>query len=613
MISRRNYFIILIVMGIIFVLFQFSQFARSAGNDFNVNKFIELELPEKKPWQQVSLTVDDNLPWGDKEYTVFVGDKGSNIGSIVTQWTYYTKRDILIADSLTDFAKKEHALPEFVIIDSTCVDFDTETQILTDMLNTGNSVILCNLPDVSVIQNNLELKSVLGIDFIKEESVTVEGIKLFAGFLLGGEEIYEPQKKEEEKRQDLELTMPWYIPTGGTKTYMVGVMDEYFDSVIEDYEFKNDYYPAIIWRKSTANGQIFCVNGDYMSTTTGLGILSAMSYELSSYQLYPVVNAQNTLVIDFPLMADENDERFNEIYSRSFNEFQTNVIWASLMALGEQNDLQFTCFMSPKYNYSDPAQPSYDEYNTLLQLFNEKDAEVGLSLEHADGITLLEKLKVDKDYYDGIENRYQNSSAFMDLADIDELDEAVKVAYVRNVRTIACDADVQLPILSYLTDDITLQSLTSNTRYFTYSKDLMLKSIETVLGYDNAKLNMSPVIWPESVDDQWENIYIDMASSLATYWRRFKVFDNTTLTESDQRVRTFLNIDSSSSIDGDVITLNVSGADGNTTWFMLRTHNAKIDEIEGATYKKVETDAYLLTVNSESVTIRLKNTQNINN
>lgn len=608
MISRRNYVIIVIVMGIVFFLFQFSQFVRTINTDYNVNKYKEINVPGNHQWKQTIVRAGEDCDYGQGEYILFVGDTENNVGSIVGQWTLYTKRNLMVCDNITDFKNKQYPNPEFLLVDSSFVDYEKETGLLKEMVGDGVYIVFCNLPAVEVIEGNEELQKLLGIGQIKEKTVTVEGIKLFSGFLLGGEEIYKPKKKQEEERQDLCLEMPWYVTAGGTKTYMVGLMDDYYD----DYEYKNDFYPAIIWRNSLGSGQVFCVNGNYMSETTGLGILSAMIYELSSYQLYPVVNAQNTLVIDFPLMADENNDKINELYARNFNSLQTEVIWPSLISLAEKNNLKYTCFIAPKYNYSDPAKPSYDNYNVLLQLFNERDTELGLSLDHAPGIGLLDKLAYDKDYYDGIENRYESTGAFMDLSDVDDLEEGVKVAYVRNVRTIACDEDIKLPILSYLTDDITLQSLTSNTKNFTYSRDLMLRSIETVLGYDNAKLNLSAVAWPESEEDQWENIFDDMGSSLATYWQKYEVFDRTTLTESDRRVRTFLNLESYSEREDDRITLHVSGTDNEKCWFILRTHGAKINKISGADFEKIEENAYLLTVNEDTVVIDLKSTRDIN-
>ncbi len=611
MISRRNFAIMTVVMGIVVFLFQFSQFVRDMGNHYTDNEYKELSIPANEQWQQDVRHPGNGENFENSKYILYLGDTSSDIGSIVSQWTLYSKRDLAVIDKLGEYKPEKDNVPEFLLVDSTHVNYEKETKALTEISDMGVPIVFLNLPDTDTIESVEGLSELLGILYVQEKMVTVEGIKLFSGFLLGGEEIYQPKKAKEEKRQDLNLEMPWYVTAGGSKTYMVGLMEGYYKE--SKYEYQNDYYPAIIWRNSRGRGQVFCINGNYMSETTGLGILSSVIYELSDYQLYPVVNAQNTLVVNFPLMADENDEEFFGIYSRSAGAFQTDVAWPTLITLAEKDELKYTCFISPKYNYSDPAEPKYDNYNMLLKLFNERGTELGLSLEHAGGISLLDKLDSDKTFYDGIDYKYECTSAFMNLADQDDLDKAVKDAYVKNVRTIACDADVQLPILSYITKDITLQSLTSNTKNFTYSKDLMLKSIETVLGYDNAKIDMSNVIWPENDADHWENIYDDMSSSLVTYWKPYRAFERTTLTESDQRVRTFLNLKSSSERNENTVKLTVEGAGGRESWFILRTHGEKIDSIEGATFEPIETDAYLLTVTAEEVTIVLKSTQTINN
>ncbi|MCQ2519229.1 MAG: DUF2194 domain-containing protein [Lachnospiraceae bacterium] len=609
MISRRNFFISLIIMGTIFFLFQFSQIVKDYGNDYSYNKYRDIGTPKRNEWKQAELNISDDFSeHTDKDYILFLGDEKSDIGSIVSQWTLYTKRNICVIDNLNQYSIEKNGIPEFLMIDSNHLDYDNQTEDIIKLADEGVSMIFLNLPEYEKIRRNIDMLKLWGVQNILSPEIEIEGVKLFSGFLFGGESIYQPQQKEEEKRQDLDLTIPWFQTSGGTKTYMVGLLDEY----LADDEERNEKFPAIIWRNSLTSAQVFCVNGDFMSDTEGLGILSAMVYELSPYQLYPVVNAQNTLVVDFPLMANENNEQFSQIYSRDINSFQTDVIWPTLVTLAEKDKLQYTCFMTPKYDYSDPAEPSYDNYNTLLRLLGEHEAEIGISLEHADGISLAEKVAFDKVYYDGIENKYPATSAFLDLKDEGELEAALKDPYVCQVRTIACDADVSLPILSYITDDITLQSLTSNTKNFFYSKDLMLKSIETVLGYDNAKLTLSDVAWPKSAEDQWENIYNDMASSLKTFWRPFRVFDRTTLTESDRRVRTFLNMDSDYSREGNEITLNVKNTEGETCWFVLRTHGERIASLTGATYKEIEENAYLLELSSDVVKITLKDANAIN-
>ena len=607
MLTKRNYFIMAIIMGITLLLFQFSQWIRDNGNDYTINTYSEIRIPANNAFVQNVAEVGENVKFEEWDYILFLGKTNTNIGSIVSQWTQYSKRDLLLCTSISSFSIERYGNPGFVLVDSQFVDFKKDIKAVKQFTENGVSLVFLNLPGPDVIENDKELAALMGISYVKEKTVNVEGVKLFGGFLLGGETIYKPEKKKEVKRQDLTLEMPWYITQGGTKTYIVGIMDEYYD----DYEFKNELFPAIVWRNSIGKAQVFCVNGDFMADTAGLGILSSMIYELSPYQLYPVVNAQNTLVIAYPLMAEENGEEFERIYSRTPLAFQMDVVWPTLVKFAENDKLKYTCFITPKLDYSDPAQPEYDKYETFLKLFSERNTEIGLCLEHKGDIDLMGKLAYDKDYYDLIEKRYPSTSAFMDKDDAGYLKDIVKDPYISNVRTIACDADIEIPILSYITEDITLQSLTSDTKNFTYSKDLMLKSIETALGYDNAKLDLGTLTWPDYDSDHWEIVYNDMSSSLKTYWMPFRVFERTTLTESDARVRTFLNIDSDNSREGDRITLNVKGTNGEKCWFILRTHGEKIDKISGATYSKIEQDAYLIEVTSEEVTIDVKKSNTI--
>lgn len=601
MINRRNYVIIGVIMLIVLFLFQFSQVIKSQDTDYVVNPYADISLSPDKEWEQTKMSLDSELDFSDKEgdYILFVGDEKTDVGSIVSQWTRYSKRDILTVSKIEKFSKAALPNPEFVVVDSAYVDFSKDLSTLEGLTDKGISIVLCTLPELSEIEENEELRKFLGISYVKEENVNVEGIKLFEGFLLGGETIYEPQKPKEEKRQDMNLSMPWFVTAGGTKTYMVGILDEFY----QDYEYKNDYFPAIIWRNSLGFGQVFCVNGDYMGTTSGLGILSAMINELSPFQIYPVVNAQNTLLVNFPLMSDENEEEFFEAYSRNVSAFQSEVIWPTLISLAEKYDLKYTSFISPKFDYQDPAQPTVESYLTYMQAFRERGTEMGLSLEHEEGVDLLDKLSFDKDFYDGIEQKYICTGAFINLSDIEVLPQALEKSYVRNVRTVACAEDVQIPILSYCAEGVTLQSLTSDTKNLTYSRDLRLKSIETALGFDNAELNFSDVVWPKAEGDYWEIIYNDMSSSLATYWKPFRKFDRTTLTESDERVRTFLNLNYGVVRNGDEIALTVTGRGNDTCYFLLRTHGEEIVDMTGGSFTKVEEDAYLLTIDSDEVSI----------
>lgn len=610
MISRRNFAVITIIMVMVLFLFQFSQIVKSSGNEFMNNDYSDLKFSMNHEWEApiIKLSEDGESSLQEGNYILFVGDVNSNVGSVVKQWTTYTKRALCVVDSISEYVLLTEKLPEFLIIDSSNVDYNEETDELIHMTDEGVSIVFCTLPDSHVIDSNAELKKIMGVNYVKEPEITVEGIHLFSGFLLGGETIYQPKKKSEEFRQDMDLTMPWYVTAGGTKTYMVGMMDEYYG----EYEYKNDYFPAIIWRNSLGNAQVFCVCGDYMSQTSGLGILSAMIYELSDYQLYPIVNAQNTLLVNFPILANENEQEFKQIYSRSVESFQADVIWPTLISLSEKYGMRYTAFVSPKYDYKDAAQANPDVYYDFLEKMHERRTEVGASLQYAKGTLLQDKLGYDEKFYTDLDAYLETSSAFINIEDADNINDIQQKEFAKNIRTVACKEDIQIPILSYLENDVTLQSLTSDTKKLTYTRDLRLKSIETTLGYDNAELNFSDVIWPVNEEDHWQNIYTDMSSALTTYWKPFGVFDKTTLTESDQRVRVFLNMDYEQSRDGDSIALHVKGRDGNTCWFLLRTHGEKIIDMTGGSFEKVEDGTYMLTIEADDVILQLESVETMN-
>ena len=110
----------------------------------------------------------------------------------------------------------------------------------------------------------------------------MDGIHLYAGFLLGGETYYQAVEDEDKGYQDMELRFPWYQLASGTKVYMTGIP--------EDESIDTEDYPVVIWRKSFGSAYVFAVNGGYMEGVTGLGLLSAMSAEIYSYEIYPAVS-----------------------------------------------------------------------------------------------------------------------------------------------------------------------------------------------------------------------------------------------------------------------------------------------------------------------------------
>ena len=130
-----------------------------------------------------------------------------------------------------------------------------------------------------------------------------------------------------------------------------------------------------------------------------------------------------------------------------------------------------------------------------------------------------------------------------------------------------------------------------------------MRSIQSSLGYTNVMLNMQDIFWPKRKKDRWQTMQRRFSSNLLTYWKKFKDFDSTTLSESNTRTRTFLNLDFSESRTDDEITVKTTETG---SWFILRTHGEEIKDIEGGTQKKLEDDAYLIQVQDVTVKIQLE-------
>ena len=110
---------------------------------------------------------------------------------------------------------------------------------------------------------------------------------------------------------------------------------------------------------------------------------------------------------------------------------------------------------------------------------------------------------------------------------------------------------------------------------------------------------------PENEKDQWENLADKMAANIDTYWKPFSAFDKTTVSHSDERVRNFLNGKVTSNRNNDTVTIKAENYNG-SAYLLLRTHGEEIHEMTGGSYKKVEEDAYLLTLTDDSARIKLK-------
>ncbi len=595
MVSRRNYFSIIIMMAVLFFMFQFSQIIKESGNKYNENEFArgEGELPSGvEQWKPSDMATSIS----NDEYILFFGDEESELGNVVAQWCNYTKRELVFGE-LYEYPKPEQ-LPELILLDAEFSEVGRKSVFLEPVLEWGVPIVFCNVPEAKDIQKSELLQKVLGIREVRAIETQVLGIRMFSGFLLGGEALYEAKTENEWKRQDMDLTVPWFITASGTETYMVGTMDE---DVVDREEF-----PCLIWRNNYENTKIFAVCGDYMSTLAGLGILDAITYELYPYEIYPIINAQNVVIANFPGFSTENADKIMQLYSRSPKFVYQDIMWPSISAMVKTNDLKLTCLFNPQYDYQDGLEPNAAEVVFYLQQLKELGAEAGMSLTYKEGTELLEVLDRDADFYESLDGNYRYQAVYVEEKDVEQVISSIADGtYLQGVTTITGKYNGDRPLVAYLSDGVTLQGTTGEAREHTYMDNFTDRSLQTALGYSNVLLDLHTAIWPENSEDEWQNLYDDMSSNVHTYWPGNRGFEQTTLSESDIRVRNFLNLDYADERSGDTVVLQIYNTTG-PVWFVLRTHDEKIVDINGGEYELLENNVYLIKADTETVEIQLE-------
>ena len=594
MVSKRKFFSIATMMFVLFFLFQFSMVLRDSKNTYDINS----SLTKKKADGENQWTPSDSVTGADSS-VVFVGNKAGDMGTAVSRWCTYAKRKLISCKSVSTYKSDDKNLPEMMILESEkYADSDNLTTLET-LEKKGVIIVFGCLENAKNIQNNKALMKFLGIQKVVAEETHLAGVKLFEGLILGGEVTYNISKdKEEKKRQDLELDVPWYQVGSGTKTYMVGLLDEKTGKNVE-----NEDLPTIIWRNGIDYGSVFAVVGDYMKDSTALGLLDGMRAEALQYTIYPIVNAQNLSMVNFPVFADENNTEMLKLYSQSVTGIARDIMWPALISVVEKSDMKMTCFIQPQADYTDDIEPKSGNLEFYLKQMKEQSAEAGISLEYQKLDKAEDKVTKDTEFFENEKINYRFGAAFAKEKDLKGILKDTDSGLLGDVGTLVCDYTENQPVVSYYSDSVTLQTVTSDGMNYAYSDDIRMRSIQTALGYTNVMLDMYDIFWPQEKTDRWEVMQKRFSSNLLTYWKNFRDFDSTTLSESNARIRTFLNLAYSQSREDNTITLQTSEAG---SWFILRTHGEEIDEIDGGSQTEIEADAYLICAEDTTVKIRLK-------
>lgn len=599
MVSRRNFLSIAAIMLVTFFMFQFTNVALDLWNDYEDNKNavdVKALAGRTAAFGADTGGIPAQTPWGtDRACAAYIGGADRPSRWIAAAWAAYSKRELTVSPDLAAYSPGART-PELIILDGARLDWNTSScWRLRDYASQGSSLVFASLPSAAAIREIPALQELLGIEEVREDSTQVEGIYLYEGFLLGGEIIYKANTPEEAWRQDLDLTMPWYTLTTGTKVYMKGTPAG---------KLPPEDHPPLIWRRSLGGGYVFAVNGDYMDDAAGLGILSAISFEASAYSVYPVVNAQNLVLVNYPCLATENGRDLARYYSRSMRGVYRDVLWPDLTGVYKRGSLGLSCMMAMQLDYSDGALPDTGQFLYYMKMINELQGEVGLSGAQVSDIPVTEKLAEDFAFLENAQLDYQFTSLYAGGLEDGDVSSALGWEDLAALRTVVRPYTGGGSLIGYETDQVTRQTAVADGLNHTYRSDLRMRGVETALAYTSVLVDALQPVYPEDVDDTWGLIADNLTSNVPYSWKNFQKFDGTTVSECDGRIRNFLAVDYSSSFDGQTVRLRHSGS--GPTWFILRTNRQAVDAVEGGSALRLESGAYLIEALEQEVTVTLR-------
>lgn len=590
MVSRRNYLSITLMMLVILFLFMLPQLVKMVFGQYWNNDYEKISvLNSEDAWKQSDLSAEE-VPEDEAVYVIIHNDA---MRTAVETWAVYTKRYCYAYATVSELSLIEEHYPKFIVMDSTALTSDVST--VRSWLQAGISVILTEIPSCEELNADKELMELVGIKKIVSDNTEMENLQLFEGFILGGETIFSEASDDIENRMDMNLQKPWILTDIGSKVYMVGNPCD--EEAASDGEKKKEL-PALIWRVKKENAFVFVFDGDLFTSETAGGFLQAAEFELSENQLYPVVNAVCLTVANAPVLVDENTEKMQELYSRTSKVLFRDLFMPSIRSAVEQDKLVPTFMVNPALSYNTAEQPDKSLLTFFMQELKEIDAEAGYSFDNRSEISASQKLEKDSAFFDEKEMSYKYLSAYVN----GETDFSA-IAADTDIRTVIQKPKEKEAILSYAPGNTTIQCVTDDAFKHTCTDQLNLMCRQTAIGYSNVLYNMEKVLYPEA-GDEWEILSDKSSKILYSYFRPWTVFEALTLTESDYRVRNFLNMNYSYKREDSKVSVSAD-MDGEG-WFIFRSHNQEIVSVDNGTFTEIEKGAWLVQVTGKTACIELK-------
>ena len=183
-------------------------------------------------------------------------------------------------------------------------------------------------------------------------TATIDGIMISEGILIQGMVYFD----------DLEMEVADITADARCRKLMI-------EKSKEDVE-QRDLIP-LLWEKRYGEGRFYVVNGDFLTKEKGMGIFTGILSQIEDIFVYPVVNAKANLLDSFPEFDNPYEEQIESLYSRNTGMFLRDILWPSIVKLGEPDGLVFSARLNRKVREQDE-----EDYEYLARLMEKRGCEI---------------------------------------------------------------------------------------------------------------------------------------------------------------------------------------------------------------------------------------------
>lgn len=586
MISKKNFFTISVMMITVFFLFMVTGGAKIVLSNYGTNEYYPSGLTVK----DTSLTSDVSAQNG----MLYLGDS-KEVYDRLEEWCVYNKRSLFEIPHGFTYGESGVDLSMLVIDGATLLEEDIPYILSCE--KEGITILFATVPSCDFLKAHTEIAELMGIRTIQNEATTLVGMRLYEGFLLGGEAVYEAGEDTPSYYEDLNLRVPWFILESASKVYMSG----YLNKAYKDADAS--YTPPIIWRYNTKNTYVYVVNNDFMEELSALGIYTAVESSRDEISVYPIINSQNMVLYNFPTITNENSTEMMELYSRDTINFIETLVWPSMTAASSANKLIPSFMISSKLDYSNNLSPSEEVLSYLMELVRENHGEAGLSLKGYSDVDGSKKLETDLDAFRSELSEYNFYSCYIGDLSVEDALEDLAENKEEDVNLLISDYSAKENLIR-AKDDVIAISPTTDSQYYSYKKDFTLKSVETALGYSLFGQEMDNLIYPKTEENHLQNFAEDYSGTLHTLYEDYEAFDATSVTEAGNRIRTYLNLqyESELSVEKDKLTIKTNII-GEEQYFIVKTAGKQIQSMSEGQFYELEDGVYLITTTAAETVI----------